>query len=127
MPAANIDDAIAMCADEIAVVSYGAVESLDTQMGLWNSGMFNISTGIFQPGIGQRSQQGTVSDWFGPHLLARDQILGTGVGDSTPVGTSAVIDVVFRVLNAVKFANINGFITQGQEDDTVALFNAVWD
>ncbi len=124
--AADIDDVITMCADLVADASYDAGISLDTQFGLWIDGMFVAPDGIFIPGIGVDDQQRTVRDWYGPHLLAREQIEGTGTTDTGPVGTSACIDVIFRVANAVKFSNINGFISQAQEDDVVALFNATW-
>jgi hypothetical protein len=129
--AADIDDAILLCADAIADVSYdgifaGSTESLDTQMGIWIAGMFQGTAGIFIPGIGVDGNQRTVRDWYGPHLLAREAILGTGDNDSTPVGTSTCIDAVFRVLNAVKFATAAGRISTAQEDATVALFNTAW-
>ena len=124
--AADIDDAIALTADEVADASYDAGVSLDTQFGLWIAGMFSGASAIFAEGVGSPDKQRTVSDWWGPHVLARLQIEGTGNTDSGVVGTSAVIDQVYRVLNAVKYANINSFISQAQEDAVVALFNVVW-
>lgn len=124
--AADIDDAIALCADECADASYDAGINLSTQFALWITGMFVGGGAIFNPTVGAPNKQRTVRDWWGPHRIAQTQILGTGNTDTGPVGTSAVIDCVFRVLNAVKFANANTYISQSQEDDVVALFNAVW-
>lgn len=130
MPAANIDQAIAFSGDYIAAVSYGGIKSLATQFNLWIAGMFSESTGIYKPSANPPVQAApgprTVTDWFAEHLMAAAAIEGPGIGQSGVVGTSAVIDAVSRVLSAVKFAVINGFISAGQQTATVTLFNTCW-
>jgi len=136
MPVAtNIDEVIAFCAIDIAAVSYGGVDSLYTQMGLWIVGMFSTpsgpSSGIFPP---ERNEQAVntvdgqrrVTDWLATSLMAKAQIEGPGVNDAGVVGTSACIDAVTRVANAVKYATLASAISAGQQTAVVALFNLVW-
>jgi len=120
--AANIDQAITDVDTDIAAISASAARSLFGEAGVWISGMFG-DTGIF----GDTSiEERTVSSWEAPTFLAQSLIEGPGNLDSTPFSSTAMIDRVFRALNAVKFANINGFITQVQEDAVVALYNLAW-
>ena len=121
-PATDIDEAIAFSADAIATVSYDPAASLSVQFALWIPGTF---TTIFPPEENSTKTR-TVTDWLGAHLLSQNQIEGPGNTDSGVVGTSAVIGSVTRVLSAVKFANINNYITQAQEDAMVDLFNLLW-
>ena len=125
IPATDIDEAIAFAADAIATVSYDPSASLLTQFNIWIQGTFTAPTAVF-PAVANSDKTRTVTDWLGEHLLAQQLILGTGNTDTGPVGTSEVIDACTRVLSAVKFANINGYITQAQEDAMVFLFNALW-
>jgi hypothetical protein len=129
MPAANIDDVIASCADDIATVSYDGVHSLYTQMSAWITGMFSEATGIFPPSLNETRNPGqrVVTDWYAQHLMAKAAIEGTGVGTSGVVGTSACIDAVYRVANAVKYGVTNGYITSAQQTAVVTLYNATWE
>jgi hypothetical protein len=128
MAAVTIDDVIALCADDIAIVSYGGTKSLFTQMQLWIAGMFG-DAGIF-PGIANTRKdpgQRVVTDWYAQHLIALNEIEGSGVGESGVVGTSATIDAVYRVANAVKYGVLNSNITSAQQSAVVTLYNATWE
>lgn len=134
MTATNIDDVIAMCGTDIPVLSYGGVDSLKVQMGLWNVGMYGSpgdpNAGIFPPKdtVGREfvTSQRPVSDWSAASELALADIEGPGVGQSGPVGTSACVDAVMRAASAVKYATIAGQITAAQQTAVVALYNLVW-
>lgn len=123
-PAVTIDDCINQCSTKIATLSYGGVASLFDHWVAWTNGMFG-PTGIFSPTPGDAGQR-TVSNWFGYHLQARDSIESPGPGESGPFGTSTCIDAAFRVLTAIKFARLNGFVTVAQVNATIALFNVQW-
>jgi hypothetical protein len=127
MPAADIDDVIAMASTDIATLSYGGVKSLFTQMGLWIAGVFQPG-GIFPPASDGAMTPGQrpVTDWYAQHLLAKAAIEGPAVGASGVVGTSATIDAVVRVATAVKFATIAGYTSAAQQTAVVALYNTVW-
>lgn len=128
-PATNIDEVIEFASTDIALVTYGGVDSLDVQMGLWTDGMFGAS-GIFPPAangapsapIGQRA----VSDWYGQHLIARGEIEGVGIGAAGLIGNSAVTNAVVRAAYAVKYATLNSQISVAQQTAVVALYNATW-
>ena len=130
MAAANIDDVIAMAPTDIAIVSYGGVESLFVQMSLWIDGMFRPPQAIFPPALDDNRNPGQrpVTDWLGTHVQARALVALEGLlaGQSGVVGTSACIDAVVRVASAVRIANILGFILPIQENAVVSLYNAVW-
>lgn len=127
MAVSTIDQAIDRCDDNVAHVSYAGVKSLYVQMGLWATGLFGAS-GVFPPTDNEtKPGQRKVSDWYAQQLLAQASIEGQGIAESGVVGTAECINAVFRVLNAVKFANINDDITQAQEDAVVALYNTVWE
>jgi len=121
-PAANISEAVEFCADNIAELSYDAGVSIKTRMNDWIADLF-AAGGIFTDvaNAGQRR----VIDWRGPSVLASAQIEGPLAGDSGVVGTSAVIDLVSRVLCAVRAAAGTG-ITVAQRDATVTAFNTQW-
>lgn len=129
-PAANIDQAIQFAEFDIAAQAYAAVESTYTNMVAWIAGIFSEATGIFPPSadppqsgvMGQR----VITDWLAQSLMARDAIESQAIGGAGPVGVSAVINVVVRVLYAVKFAVVNGQATAGQQTAVVALYNVVW-
>lgn len=130
LTAVTIDDAIASCAIDVANVSYVTpAASLFVQMNLWITGMFSEATGIFPPSLDDDNDPGqrVVTDWFAQHLIARDTIEGPLTGDAGVVGTSAVIDIVVRVLYAVKYGLINGNIATGQQNAVIALYNLVWE
>ena len=134
--AANIDEVIAFCATDIAHAAYGgAAPSLFMRMGQWNAGMFSnpsdVNGGIFPP---QRNEQSTnaedgqrrVTDWLAESLMARAAIEGPGISDPQVVGTSACINAVTRVANAVKYAALATAITGAQQSAVVTLYNTVW-
>ena len=125
--AANIDDVIAFSTVDIAEVSYGGVDSLFVQMGLWNDGMF-LEAGIFPPSADLQLNPGqrVATDWYGSSLMASSEIEGPGVGASGVVGTAACINAVVRTAYAVKYGVINGYVTTAQQTAVVALYNAVW-
>lgn len=127
-PAATIDDVIIQCSEDIGALSYGGVSSLFTVMQTWTDSMFLDETSIFPPSadLNRNPGQRVVTDWYAQHLMALDSIEGPGVGESGVVGTAAVIDAVFRVANAVKYAVINGNISSAQQTSVVALYNSTW-
>lgn len=130
-PAANIDQAIQFAEFDIAAQAYAGVESTYTNMLAWIAGIFSQATGIFPPSAdppasSQNMGQRVVTDWLGQSLIARDAIEGQGVGGASVLGVAAVVNVVVRVLYAVKFAFINGQATAGQQTAVVALYNLVW-
>lgn len=130
-PAANIDQAIALSASDIATLSYGGAQSLYTRMNAWIAGMFSEATGIFKPSANpgvevQAQQQRVVTDWLAQHKLALSEIEGQLAGQSGLIGTSAVINAVVRALYAVKYAVINGQATAAQQTAVVALYNLSW-
>jgi hypothetical protein len=123
--AANIDQCIDEACPDITAISYGGgPDTLASQFQLWIDGMYGPS-GIFVNK--ELAAQRQVLDWFFFHLLAQDQIEGPAVGDAGIVGNGAVIDVVVRVLWAVKTAAIEGWISAGQQTAVVALYQTVWD
>jgi hypothetical protein len=130
-PAANIDQAIAMSAANIAALSYGGVTSLYTRMNSWMTGMFSQASGIFKPSANPGPEvnepgQRVITDWYAQHFLARAAIEGQAAGQSGLVGTSEVINAVVRVLYAVKYAVIAGRATSSQQTAVVTLYNASW-
>ena len=129
--AADIDEAIDFCDNNVADVAYGdpppATQSLLTQFDAWVAGMFSEATGIFVPSANQTSpNQRSVTNWYAQHVLARSEIEGPAIGDASIMGVAGVINAVSRVLWAVKYATINSKITAAQETAVVALYNTVW-
>src|SRR5678815_3531350 len=92
-PAADIDEAIDTCDNNVAEVAYGAGSgpptlSLYDQFQLWIAGMFSEATGIFKPsGNETSSNQRVVTDWLSQHIIARSEIEGQAIGDAGIVGT----------------------------------------
>lgn len=126
--AADIDEAIRDCDVDIAAISESAVRSLFNEMVAWIQGMFtDPATAIFSNTFEANADQRTVRDWVAPSFLALETIEGPGNLDSTPFSAASVIDVVFRTLNAVKFAEINGRISTAQRDAVVVLYTARWE
>lgn len=130
MPVANIDEAIEQGPGLIAAISYGAVLSLDTQMGIWINQMFADSTAaVFPPpGPNGKTPAGvrTVRNWEIWNIVARSKIEGTGVSASEAFGTAAVIDAVIRTCEAAKLAEQRGDITASRLSDVVTAFNVAW-
>ncbi len=131
MPTATtIDDVIDFASTDVALLSYGGVDSLFTAMTAWTDGMFKPA-GIFPPAnndIREIGGQRVVSDWYAAHVKAIDLIQseGTAAGDTGVVSTSACIDVIVRVANAVKYGVIATQITSVQETAVIALYNLIW-
>lgn len=123
--AANIDEAIRDCDVDITAISESAVRSLFNEMRDWIRNVFTSPTAIFPND--ENADQRTVKDWAGSSFLAFQIIEGPGNTDSTPYSAAAVIDVVFRTLNAVKFATIAGRITSAQETAVVAEYTTRWE
>jgi hypothetical protein len=126
-PAADIQDAIEFCADNIAELSYANVVSIKTRMTAWIAELFGAptsTTAIFTnvESAGQRR----VLDWWAFNIQANEAIEGPLPGDASIGSTCGVIDVVSRTLCAVQAAQDAGAITQAQEDDVVAAFNTEW-
>jgi hypothetical protein len=125
--AVDIDEAIRDCDFDINAVSEDPLASLFAQMRDWIRNMFTNATAIFGPDVEANANQRTVRDWVAPSFVALGMIEGTGLGQSTPFSASQVVDAVFRTLNAVKFAEINGRITTVQRDAVVTLYTATWE
>lgn len=120
----NIDEAIAECAGDILAKGLNPGDNLTAILTAWINDLFNVNGGIFpmEDFVNER----TVRDWSAGSELARVSIEEPG-NVATQQSIAAVIDPVFRTLNAVKFATIRGDITQVQEDATVAAYQNRWD
>ena len=112
--AATIDEAIDDCIVDIPAVLDASVV---TRMGTWVSGVFGNS-GIFANADTFNIRQ--VRNWYYPSLFAQ----GETTNDFN--GKNIAVDIVTRVLFAVKYAEINGYITTAQRDATVTAYNTAW-
>lgn len=127
-PAVTIDDVITQCSAKIANLSYVTGNGFYNQnqaVPNWIAGMFSEATGIFKPSADALVKQRVVTNWLASHRMAQALLRPADLLQQ-PDSTSAVIDAVFRVSNAVKFAVIDGAITGAQQTAVVALFNATW-
>jgi hypothetical protein len=117
--AVDIDEAIRDCDQDVAA----KIATLLATMNTWIAGMFMSVTAIFGPDREPNADQRTVRDWVAPSIVARNTI----EAPASVFAVTVVVDAVFRTLNAVKFAQINGRITTAQRDAVVALYTATWE
>jgi|SRR5271154_2172619 len=127
-PAVTIDDVITQCGLKIANLAYVTGNGFYNQnqaVPNWIAGMFSQTSGIFPPSSDQLVKQRVVTNWLAQHKIAQALLIPADFLQQ-PDSTSAVIDAVFRVANAVKFAVIDNLITVGQQNAVIALFNTTW-
>lgn len=123
-PAANIDEAIELIPSNVI----GKAGTLLAAMNTWLVVFDEAQPPFPAPGApldATNREQRSVRDWFGPSILARDQIDITTLGLQEQ-SLSRVMEVLFRALQAVKYAQIAGRITADQETSVVTQYNAAW-
>ena len=123
--AANITQAIAVAADNIAELSYDAIVNIKTRMDAWGLAIFGTGTppagGLFVNV--ESNAERRVIDWLGLNNMANATTFGIDPGILV---TSAIIDAVIRTLCAVRDAQLAGAITAAQQTAVVTAFNAQW-
>lgn len=122
MPAAaTIDDAIALVPENVI----GKIGALAAAFATWN---VVFTAALPGPGAAldrSSADQRSVYDWYGPSLLAEQSVDESNPGRQQ-ISISEAMDIVSRVLYAVKYAAISNRITADQQTSVVTQFNAAW-
>lgn len=122
MPAAaNIDQAINLVPENVI----GKIGTLSVAFGAWLNVFTSSLPGPGVPFNKDVENQRTVYNWYGPTLLA-NQSIDEGSPGAQQITISEIMDIVSRVLHAVKYAAIDNRITADQETSVVTQFNTAW-
>jgi hypothetical protein len=121
MAVANIDDAIRFTPTNV----YGQADlgaALDSWVAIFGPTL-PTSGPPYYPFDEQSEDQRTCRNWWIPSRRVRGELPSSGWLEPD---YEKVIDLVSDTLFAVKYARINGRITQDQEDAVVDQYNIAW-